>query len=71
MLKQTPLYEIHKKLDARMVDFGGWEMPVQYKGVIEEHRAVRTTAGLFDISHMGEIFVDGEQARDFVNFITT
>ncbi|MBI4411249.1 MAG: glycine cleavage system aminomethyltransferase GcvT [Deltaproteobacteria bacterium] len=71
MLKRTPLFEIHKKLGARMVEFGGWEMPVQYTGVIEEHRAVRNSAGLFDISHMGEIFVTGEHARDFVNLITT
>ena len=71
MLKRTPLFEIQKKLGARMVDFGGWEMPVQYKGVIDEHRAVRNAAGLFDISHMGEIFVTGERARDFINLITT
>lgn len=70
-LKKTPLNEIHKSLGARMVEFGGWEMPVQYKGVIEEHQAVRTKVGLFDISHMGEIFVEGEKAQEFINHITT
>ncbi|HBF14005.1 MAG TPA: glycine cleavage system aminomethyltransferase GcvT [Deltaproteobacteria bacterium] len=71
MLKRTPLYEFHKKLGAKMVEFGGWEMPVQYTGVIEEHNAVRTRAGLFDISHMGEIMVSGKDAKKFVNYVTT
>ncbi len=71
MFKRTPLYEVHRQLGARMVEFGGWEMPVQYKGVIEEHKAVREKVGLFDISHMGEIFVEGERAQGFINFITT
>lgn len=70
-MKRTPLYDTHKKLGGRMVEFGGWEMPVQYKGVMEEHRAVRERAGLFDISHMGEIFVEGLRARDFINYLTT
>lgn len=70
-LKKTPLNDWHRAQGARMVEFGGWEMPVQYKGVIEEHLAVRQGVGLFDISHMGEIFVEGKQARDFINFITT
>ena len=51
--KRTPLYECHLEAGARMVDFAGWDMPVQYAGVIEENRAVRTAAGLFDVSHMG------------------
>lgn len=59
---RTPLYEEHLALGARMVDFAGWEMPVQYSGVIEEHRAVRSAAGLFDLSHMGEIEVTGTGA---------
>ncbi|MBX7147483.1 glycine cleavage system aminomethyltransferase GcvT [bacterium] len=71
MLKKTPLNEIHKSLGARMVEFGGWEMPVQYTGVIDEHNAVRNAVGLFDISHMGEIIVEGELAKDFINYITT
>ena len=71
MLKKTPLYDIHQKLNARMVPFAGWEMPVQYKGVMEEHRCVREKVGLFDISHMGEIIIEGERAEEFINFITT
>lgn len=71
MLKRTPLYDIHKKLGARMVEFGGWEMPIQYTGVIDEHQTVRQSVGLFDISHMGEILVMGTQASAFVNYLTT
>jgi aminomethyltransferase len=59
MLKRTPLYDTHRKLGARLVEFGGWEMPVQYSGIVEEHRAVRGAAGLFDISHMGEVRFSG------------
>ena len=62
-LKRTPLYDCHLEAGARMVDFAGWEMPVQYSGVIEEHRAVRTAAGLFDVSHMGEVGVRGARRR--------
>src|ERR1700693_454737 len=62
-LLRTPLYERHVALGARMVPFAGWEMPVQYEGVIQEHRAVRTDAGVFDVSHMGEIEVEGPQAH--------
>ncbi len=65
-LARTPLYERHVALGARMVPFAGWEMPVQYGGVIEEHRAVRTDAGAFDVSHMGEIHVDGPSAQAFL-----
>ena len=61
-LKRTPLYALHRELGARMVDFGGWEMPVQYAGIIEEHRAVRERVGLFDVSHMGEFRVSGRDA---------
>ena len=70
-MKTTPLNQIHRQLDARMVDFGGWDMPVQYSGVIAEHLAVRTTAGLFDVSYMGEIEVSGTQAFDFLQYATT
>lgn len=71
-LKRTPLNEAHRKLGGKMVDFGGWDMPVQYPaGVIEEHMATRTKAGLFDVSHMGEIWVEGEDAIEFVNRLTT
>jgi aminomethyltransferase len=61
-LLRTPLHDRHVELGARMVPFAGWEMPVQYEGVIQEHRAVRTDAGVFDVSHMGEIEVEGPQA---------
>ncbi|MDT8317043.1 MAG: glycine cleavage system aminomethyltransferase GcvT [bacterium] len=70
-LRKTPLLEIHKSLGARIVPFAGWEMPVQYSGVMDEHKAVREAAGLFDVSHMGEIEVKGEGALDFVQLITT
>ncbi|TMM08356.1 MAG: glycine cleavage system aminomethyltransferase GcvT [Actinobacteria bacterium] len=62
-LLRTPLHDRHVELGARMVPFAGWEMPVQYEGVIQEHRAVRTDAGVFDVSHMGEIEVEGPQAN--------
>lgn len=71
-LKQTPLNAAHRSLGGRMVDFGGWDMPVQYPaGVIEEHMRCRTHAGLFDVSHMGEIWVEGHGAVAFVNRLTT
>src|SRR3954447_3601206 len=63
-LRPTPLYDRHVALGARMVPFAGWEMPVQYEGVIPEHKAVRADAGVFDVSHMGEIEVEGPTARD-------
>jgi aminomethyltransferase len=65
-LRHTPLYERHRALNARMVPFAGWEMPVQYEGVIPEHRAVRTDAGVFDVSHMGELEVEGPRAHEFL-----
>ena len=65
-LLRTPLYERHVSLGARMVPFAGWEMPVQYEGVIPEHRAVREDCGVFDVSHMGEIEVEGPQARELL-----
>ena len=61
-LLRTPLYERHVALGARMVPFAGWEMPVQYEGVIPEHRAVREDCGVFDVSHMGEFEFEGPQA---------
>ena len=70
-LKRTPLYEAHLKAGARMVPFGGWEMPVQYTGIIEEHRTVRSRVGLFDVSHMGELEVDGAGALAAVQRLTT
>jgi aminomethyltransferase len=65
-LHRTPLYERHRALGARMVPFVGWEMPVQYEGVIPEHRAVRTDCGVFDVSHMGELEVEGPRAHEFL-----
>jgi aminomethyltransferase len=70
-LKRTPLYDVHRALGARMVPFGGWEMPVQYTGILEEHRAVRTRAGLFDVSHMGEIDLAGSGAIAFAQHLLT
>ncbi len=69
-LKRTPLFEEHVRLGARIVPFAGFEMPVQYSGVMEEHTAVRERAGLFDVSHMGEIFVRGPRALEFVQRIS-
>ncbi len=69
-LKRTPLYAAHRRAGAKMVEFAGWEMPVQYRGVIEEHLAVRSIAGLFDVSHMGEIEVRGAGALDFCQRLT-
>lgn len=68
-LKRTPLYEQHRELGARLVEFGGWEMPVQYSGILEEHEAVRTRAGLFDVSHMGEFKVEGPDAQAFLQHL--
>ncbi len=70
-MKRTPLYEAHKKMGAKIIQFAGFEMPVQYKGIIEEHLAVRQKAGMFDVSHMGEIFIEGKDAAKFVDYITT
>ena len=61
----------HQKLGAKLIDFGGWEMPVQYTSIIEEHLAVRNAAGIFDISHMGEVTVSGAGAADFLNHTLT
>ena len=61
-LQQTALIDVHRRLGARLVPFAGWEMPVQYSGILDEHRAVRERAGLFDLSHMGELFVEGVDA---------
>ncbi len=71
-LKKTPLYEAHRELGAKFVDFCGWEMPVQYKsGLIKEHETVRNGVGIFDVSHMGEIEVSGERAKSFLQYVTT
>jgi aminomethyltransferase len=70
-MKRTPLFECHRESNARFVDFGGWEMPVQYTGIQSEHAAVRSDVGLFDVSHMGEVEVTGPNAVDAVNALIT
>ena len=70
-LQRTPLYDIHKELGARLVPFAGFEMPVQYTGLIDEHQTVRTAVGIFDVSHMGIAIVRGPRAREFLNFALT
>ena len=70
MLKRTPFYDLHKALDAKMVDFAGFEMPVQYSGIIEEHHAVRLSVGMFDVTHMGEFYVRGKDALPFLQKVT-
>lgn len=70
-LKKTPEYAMHLKYHGKMVDFGGWDLPVQYEGILKEHHQVRSKAGLFDVSHMGEIDVKGEKAEDFVQYLVT
>jgi aminomethyltransferase len=69
--KKTPLFDTHQRLGAKLIDFGGWLMPVQYCGIIEEHNAVRNAAGLFDVCHMGEFDVAGPKAEDFLNRLVT
>ncbi len=66
-LRQSPLHSVHLELGARMVPFAGWEMPVQYTGIVEEHKAVRSAVGVFDISHMGQFIVSGRGAEAFLN----
>jgi aminomethyltransferase len=70
-VKRTPLYETHVKLGAKMVPFAGWEMPVYYKGIISEHRSVRTSAGLFDIGHMGAVKISGDAALPYIQRLLT
>lgn len=70
-LKRTPLYPVYEKYGAKTVDFGGWEMAVQFSGIKNEHEAVRTKAGLFDVSHMGEAIVEGDGAAEFLQYMLT
>lgn len=71
VLKRTPLFEVYKKYGAKIIDFGGWELPVQFSSILEEHEAVRKEAGLFDVSHMGEVLVEGKDAESFINYLVT
>jgi aminomethyltransferase len=70
-LKRTPLFDVHSSCNAKMVDFGGWNMPVQYSSILEEHNAVRNAVGIFDVSHMGEIEIQGRQADKLVDYVST
>ena len=70
-LKRTPLCDTHVASKAKMVDFGGWNMPVQYSGIVDEHNAVRTRVGLFDVSHMGEIVVRGPESAQLLDYVST
>ncbi len=69
-MKKTKFYSVHEKLNAKIVEFAGYQMPIQYSSIIAEHKSVRNSVGVFDVSHMGEIFIRGEKALDFVNYIT-
>ena len=68
--KRTPLYDLHRALGAKLIDFGGWEMPVQYASILEEHKAVRERVGIFDVSHMGEFEVTGSGAETYLQGMT-
>ena len=70
-MKRTPLFAAHQRLGGKLIEFGGWEMPVQYSSITDEHLAVRQAAGLFDISHMGEVSINGPQAETFLNQVLT
>src|SRR6266850_6095391 len=70
-LQATPLNAVHRRLGAKMVDFGGWDMPVQYSGILDEHHAVRNGVGLFDVSHMGEIEIHGHEAFALTDYVST
>ncbi|MBE7476087.1 MAG: glycine cleavage system aminomethyltransferase GcvT [Ignavibacteriales bacterium] len=70
-MKKTTFNNIHKKLGAKLVEFAGYEMPIQYSSIIAEHKAVRNSVGVFDVSHMGEVFITGDKALEFVQYITT
>ena len=69
--RRTPLYDLHKKYGGRIVDFHGWELPVQYEGILKEHQTVRSALGLFDVSHMGQVWVRGPQALQFLQKVNT
>ena len=71
MMKRTPLYNRHKNLGAKFIEFSGWEMPLQYSSVLEEHHAVRKSAGLFDVSHLARIEIKGRDAGPFINKLIT
>ena len=69
--KKTPLYDEHVKLGGKIVDYAGWLLPVQYEGLIPEHNAVRNEAGIFDVSHMGEVVIKGKEAEAYLDYLLT
>jgi aminomethyltransferase len=71
VLKRTPLFDMYEKYGAKVIDFGGWALPVQFSSILEEHEAVRNEAGLFDVSHMGEVLVEGKDAENYLNHLVT
>ena len=68
---RTPLFNHHKDSGAKIVDFAGWQMPIQYSSILSEHKAVRENVGIFDVSHMGQIFVKGPETVEFLSYVTT
>ena len=70
-LKRTCLFDVHEKLNAKMFEFAGWEMPLEYTSAVKEHEHVRKSAGLFDVSHMGEVEVRGDEAQQFIQYLIT
>ena len=70
-MRKTPLHEEHISANAKMVDFAGWDMPVQFSSVMEEHRAVRGACGIFDVSHMGDVLIRGEDASELMRRLMT
>ena len=69
--KKTPLYDEHVSLGGKIVNYAGWLLPVQYEGLVPEHKAVRDAAGIFDVSHMGSIFINGKDAKDYLDYLMT
>lgn len=70
MAKRTPFFEKHEEAGAKIIDFNGFEMPVQYDSIKKEHNAVRNRVGLFDVSHMGEFFIEGPEATDLIQYVS-
>src|SRR3712207_321931 len=70
-LLRTALYDRHVAANARLVEFGGWSMPIQYRGIVAEHHAVRSSVGVFDLSHMGRLWVEGRDAHELVQWLAT
>ena len=68
--RKTPIYNQHVAMNAKLVPFSGWHMPVQYEGILAEHKVVRDVAGIFDVSHMGRFQITGRDAIEFINYIT-